>query len=564
MAYIVSNEFRNKEYSGVSEFKGRVVIGNNEVPNDQISRIEIENPIFDSTSDNNNGIFYIGTFISQKVIIKFKNLDGLSIFSGQSVQLYISQYVNETQGWVEIPIGLYLIDDLEENYQETCEISCLDYAVKFKKNVDYSSCFVDDKATIDTILQEICTQCGVTLGSYPSVNGNIEIGQYDSTVSGKQWISYIAELKGCNAKIGRDGTLNLFPLKRTSTVSINALEGQSWKLGEKYEISKVLYSNGLLEFSAGSDTYNTLFIRQDNPFILEQSAIDNIYDEVDGFVCYSLEARNFGDISLDAWDIIDYIVGENTYPTYNSNKLVFEMTIMSDTNVQISSKQQEVTTNYIGGNDKTQIKKLRTSINTLDNTLTIAVEDIDSSLEEYNGRIATIEATSDTITQSVSSIRTLTNEQYEELSGSIDTLQTTTNDEIDAINDKFSEYATADDLNTIQNNVTQITTSTYSKLQIDTMLTDGTVKKLQTTSMTADENGLTFEKTNAKTKTNINESGTSILDENNNPILRAVYDDTIHNTIVETYRHQVNEYFIMGQHSRFENYGDGTGCFYIE
>ncbi len=564
MAYIVSNDFRNKEYSGVSEFKGRVVIGNNEVPNDQISRIEIENPIFDSTSDNNNGIFYIGTFISQKVTIKFKNLDGLSIFSGQSVQLYISQYVNETEGWVEVPIGLYLIDDLEENYQETCEISCLDYAVKFKKNVDYSTCFVDDKATIDTILQEICTQCGVTLGSYPTVNGNIEIGQYDSTVSGKQWISYIAELKGCNAKIGRDGTLNLFPLKRTSTVSINALEGQSWKLGEKYEISKVLYSNGLLEFTAGSDTYNTLFIRQDNPFILEQSAIDNIYDEVDGFVCYSLEARNFGDISLDAWDIIDYIVGENTYPTYNSNKLVFEMTIMSDTNVQISSKQQEVTTNYIGGNDKTQIKKLRTSINTLDNTLTIAVEDIDSSLEDYNGRIATIEATSDTLTQSVSSIRTLTNEQYEELSGQFDTLQTTTNDEIDAINDKFSEYATTDDLNTIEHNVTQITTSTYSKLQIDTMLTDGTVKKLQTTSMTADENGLTFEKTNAPTKTNINQSGLAILDSNDNPILRAVYDNNLENTIVETYRHQVNEYFIMGQHSRFENYGDGTGCFYID
>lgn len=563
MAYIVSNDFRNKEYSGVSEFKGRLVIGDDEVPNDQISRIEIENPIFDSSSSDNNGIFYLGTFISQKVTIKFKNLDNLDIFSGQDVELYISQYVNETEGWVEIPIGLYQIDDLGENYQETCEISCLDYAIKFKKNVDYSSCFVDDKATIDTILQEICTQCDVTLGSYPFVNGNIEIGQYDSTISGKQWISYIAELKGCNAKIGRDGTLNLIPLKRASTVSINALEGQSWKLGEKYEISKVLFSNGVQEYSSGNITYNTLYLRQDNPFILSQEIVDNIYDEVEGFICYSLEARNFGDISLDAWDIIDYEVGEDTYPTYNNNKLTFEMTIMSDTSVQISSKQQEVTTNYIGGNDKTQIKKLRTTVNALENTITLQVEDIDSTIDNINGRISTIEQSNESITASVTSIRTLTNEQYEELSSNLDNLQTSTSEEIDSINNKFSDYATTTDLTTIQNSVTQITTDTYSKVQIDTMLTDGTVKKLQTTSMTADENGLTFEKTNAKTKTNINESGTSILDENDNPILRAVYDDTIHNTIVETYRHQVNEYFIMGQHSRFEDYEDGTGCFYI-
>lgn len=563
MAYIVSNDFRNKEYSGVSEFRGRLVIGDDVVPNDQISKIEIENPIFDSSSSDNNGIFYLGTFISQKVTIKFKNLDNLDIFSGQDVELYISQYVNETEGWVEIPIGVYQIDDLEENYQETCEISCLDYAVKFKKNVDYSTCFVDGSATIDTILQEICTQCGVTLGTYPSINGDIETGQYDSTISGKQWISYIAELKGCNAKIDREGTLNLIPLKRASTVSINALEGQSWKLGEKYEISKVLFSNGVQEYSSGDTTYNTLYLRQDNPFILNQEVVDNIYDEVEGFVCYSLEARNFGDISLDAWDIIDYEVGEDTYPTYNNNKLTFEMTIMSDTNVQISSKQQEVTTNYIGGNDKTQIKKLRTTVNALENTITLQVEDIDSTIDNINGRISSIEQSNESITASVSSIRTLTNEQYEELSSNLDNLQTSTNEEINNINSKFSDYATTTDLATIENSVTQITTDTYSKVQIDTMMTDGTVKKLQTTALVADENGLTVDQTNAPTKSNLNPYGLSILDRSDNPVLRAVYDDTIHNTIVETYRHQVNEYFIMGQHSRFEDYEDGTGCFYI-
>ena len=58
---------------------------------------------------------------------------------------------------VNVPIGKFVIDDLSENYQETCEITCLDYAVKMKPNIDYSPCFVEGKATIDTIFEYICT-----------------------------------------------------------------------------------------------------------------------------------------------------------------------------------------------------------------------------------------------------------------------------------------------------------------------------------------------------------------------------------------------------------------------
>ena len=712
--YAVSSAFRNKQYSGESEFKARLVIGETEIPNDQIARIEIDNPIFDSTSENNNGIFYIGTFISQKVTIKFKNLDGLDLHSGDNVELYISQYVNDE--WVEIPMGLYLIDDLAENYHETCEISCLDYAVKFKNGIDYSPCFVDDKATVDTILQYICTTCGVTLGSYPSINGNIETGQYDSTVSGKQWISYIAELKGCNAKIGRDGVLNLIPLCQEPAVSINALESESWKLGEKYEISKVRFDNGLNAFTKGDETENTLYIRQDNPFVLNQETVDNIYDslfredgsevevwyeftrsvvsgteylivnentvdaksinsdlsnpqiqfdvaptdnvwiftesgsgytirnkvtnkylgyetnssgvptslgvhdeptvwtwnssngrlsvavtglmagtyyiryynnswsinrstgsnaslylakfEVEGggqlpTIIYSLETRNYGDISLDAWDIINYTLGDKSYPTYNNNKLTFEMSIMSDTKTQISSKQQEETTNYIGGNTSTQVRKLKTTVNALDNKITLEAEQIDTSLTAQEGRISSLEINTNSISSSVSSLQTLSQEQYEQLSDDLDNYKTLTDDELGEINSKFDDYATKSDLVTIETSVNTITTDTYTKTEINSFLVDGSVKKLQTTSMTADENGLTFAKTNAKTTSNINESGLSIMDENGNPILRAIYDDDIKNTIVETYRHQVQEYFIMGSHSRFEDYEDGTGVFYI-
>ena len=560
--YVVSDAFRNKQYSGESQFKGRLVIGNVTVPNEQLSKITIDNPIFDSSSSENNGVFYVGTFISQKVTVKFKNLNGIVVHSGDNASLYISQYVGNQ--WVEIPMGVYLVDDLAENYQETCEIDLLDYSVKFRNNVDYSSCFVDNKATIDDILQEVCDQCGVTLGTYPSVNGSIETSQFDSTVSGKQWISYIAELKGSNAKIGRDGVLNLIPLKQISRVSINALESASWKLGEKYEISKVLFSNGVMDYSKGDTTKNTLFIRADNPFIYDQETIDNIYDEVEGFVCYSLQTRNYGDISLDAWDYLTYTLGNETYYTYNNNKLTFEMSIMSDTNTQISSKQQEVTTNYIGGNEKNQVKKLRTTVNALDNKIDIEVEDINTSMTSQEGRISNLEISTNSIATNVSSLQTLTTDQYNTLNSNLNDYKILTNDELGQINSKFNDYATKNDLLSIERSISTITTDTYTKTEVNTLLVDGSVKKLQTTSATLDENGMTYAKTNAPTSSNINERGLTIVDSSNNPVLRAVYDDTIKNSIVDTYRHQVHEYFIMGSHSRFEDYEDGTGCFYID
>ena len=270
MAYIVSNDFKEKLYSGECDYRATLIINGNTIPNEQIASISISSPIVDDT----NEMFYVGTFISQKITIKFNNLDGLSLESGQNVSLSIGQYVNNA--WVDVPIGLFIVDDLGENYQKTCEITCMDYGVKFKPNIDYSPCFVDGKATIDTILQYICTQFGVTLGDYPTINGDVEIGTYDSTISGKQWISYIAEIKGCNAKIDREGRLTLQPLKQASNQVKDATQNASFELGEKYNVSKVTYTDAIRNYTYGDDSGNTLFIRQDNPFVSDD-VVKNIY-----------------------------------------------------------------------------------------------------------------------------------------------------------------------------------------------------------------------------------------------------------------------------------------------
>lgn len=357
MAYNVTKRFREIVYSGGAIYKCSLKINNKLVSNRQIAKITISNPIIDTTSD----YFYVGSYIAQKLTIKFKNLDNLDIKSNNDVSLDISLNVDGKE--VNVPIGKFLIDDLSENYYESCEITCLDYSVKAKNNIDYSPCFVDGKAKIDTIFEYICNFFGITFDpNYPKTNGDIEVGIYDSTVSGKRYISYIAELKGCNAKHGRDGILYLIPLKQTSNVSINALKSKSWKLGEKFQISGVSYDDGARPFKAGDTTNNTLFIRSDNPFVKDQTTIDNIYNVVKDTIIWNLKTENYGDISLDPWDNISYQLGEETYNTLMNVNLTYEMNISSTNEIKLPTKQQEQTTNVVGGDVQSRLLRVGRTI----------------------------------------------------------------------------------------------------------------------------------------------------------------------------------------------------------
>ena len=380
----VSNKFREQAYSGEALYLCNLSINNVAIPIEQIASIKIDSPIIDNSTET----FYIGSFISQTIKIKFRNLDGLDIQSGYEVSLEIGQniYDEQTQETTleNVPIGVYLIDELAENYQETCEITCMDFAVKFKPNIDYSPCFTNGTATTNTIINYICDYFGIEIGTDITQlpNGNVVVGTYDNSISGKQWLSYLAEIKGCNLKMSRDGKLLFLPFKKTTPdITINALESAKWELGEKFEISQVIYFDAVRNFTFGEGTENTLYIRQDNPFITDETVVENIYNNVNGMVVYSLKTKNYGDISLDAWDLIQFNLGydENnnliSYQTYNNNMITYEMNIVSEINAQIPTKQQQVTTNVIGGDETTKIRMIKTLLDYVNAQVTLQAEE---------------------------------------------------------------------------------------------------------------------------------------------------------------------------------------------
>lgn len=539
MAYIVKDsngnditeEFRAKSYSGSSQYKAKLTIGGDLVPNSQISKIVISSPII----NKNDKVFTLGSFISQKLTIKFRNLDNLYIKSGVEVKLEIGQYIDSVQDYVYVPIGIYHIDELGANYHQTCEITCLDKATFFKDAIDYSPCFVDGKATVDTILQYICTQCGVELGEYPTTNGDIETSMYDSSVSGKRWISYIAEIKGCNAKIDRDGKLVLKELKYkdNADATINLLKCKSMVVGEQYILSKVTYFDAKRNFSkpnTGTD-YNTLIIRQDNPFVKDQTTIDNIYDVVKGFRINSTTIENYGDITLDCWDYIEYNLGNQGegFYTLNNNTITYEMTIMSKVETKIPTELQQVTTN-VKDNPISERRIVKTQVDLLEGTV-------------------------ETLTTKTSELDVTINQNKQDIIGMLE------------------NYAPASDVLVLEENVKTLQTDTYKKTEVNKILKgqfyDENGNKIvseivQTTSGTFDENGMLYEKTNAPTNTRINEIGVKVNNAaNDTELLFAGYDEGTKQTVVRSDNMEVKHFFVLQGKSRLEDYSDGTGVFWV-
>lgn len=104
------------------------------------------------------------------------------------------------------------------------------------------------------------------------------------------------------------------------------------------------------------------------------------------------------------------------------------------------------------------------------------------------------------------------------------------------------------------------------QIAISNRLNEGVSKVKTETGYTFDKDGLTIEKTNAKTKSTLNETGLNIKDatgSNEESLLFAGYDNETGETVVKSKNMTVEKYLTVGKYSRIEDYEKGTGVFWI-
>ena len=407
MAQNVSNRYREIVYSDEKVYKCNLSINSNPISPTDIQQIKIERPIIDI----NNQSFYIGTFISDKLEIKFKNTLPNPINSGDIVTLSISLNVDGSDESVNC--GTFIIDELGENYYKNNTITCFDNSIKFEPavNTPISQIFTYDQSTetysitLENLLIWLCSHYNVTLGTYPNVNKDKIVGTWDSTLSGKQYISWIAELMGGNAKINRNGELCIYSLNREPIYSVDGKRFKTFELGEKFSLNTIKFDDGIRPYTAtNGQSGNTLYIRNNNMFVSNQQDIDNIFNSIGGLVIYSIKFETFGDLSLDAYDIITVEMGENEYNTFYSNNITYAISVMANVSTQIPTKQQELTTNVIRADEILSRRRIYSEFDQQNARITLASEKVDGQDE----KIAKITNDYETIMAELSNITDIT------------------------------------------------------------------------------------------------------------------------------------------------------------
>jgi hypothetical protein len=158
-------------------------------------------------------------------------------------------------------------------------------------------------------------------------------------------------------------------------------------------------------------------------------------------------------------------------------------------------------------------------------SLDLTVKNVEASVENANERISSIEMTTDSIGLSVQNVET-----------SLDSA----NESIATLSSRVDAVITAEDV----------------RIEIQNELSKGVDEVTTTTGFTFNGDGLTVSKSGSEMTTQITEDGMTVSRDSNIVL-------TANNEGVQATNLHAVTYLIIGTNSRFEDYGNRTGCFWI-
>jgi len=248
-------------------------------------------------------------------------------------------------------------------------------------------------ATLRQIFEDICTQAGVEHKVYSFDGETKEVGIYDNTITATKYISYIAEQCGCTPTIDREGNLIFINWKELYVWRIPlSIVSDDYKLGEPFEIERVVYESGVIKYESSSDeTLCTLYLDAANPYITEQSQVINIFNKLNGFRIDTIITQNMlGNPAIDAYDIIEVYDDEDAnetviFRTLANSNYIFDgkHTQSFDTQIGVEERTENVSKN----SEATFKKWATTNIDNANAQLTLQA----GQINDADGRLTQVE-----------------------------------------------------------------------------------------------------------------------------------------------------------------------------
>ncbi len=148
--YQTSNNYKELVYADSTIHLLNIYIEDEKVNPDHILDFKVSHTLF------SNDEFKLGSVTAKTIEMKIYKDSLPNIYNN----FYIETGINEEV----VPIGYFILDEIEKNDDDTVTIKAIDYIVKFEFNYDGSN--LDYPATMIEILTDICLKSGVELRFY--------------------------------------------------------------------------------------------------------------------------------------------------------------------------------------------------------------------------------------------------------------------------------------------------------------------------------------------------------------------------------------------------------------
>ena len=436
-----------------------------------------------------------------------------------------------------------LVDSFEKNKYEVT-LDAKDYMINANVAYDASPLMAETgKTTLEAILDDICQKIGVSNGVSSFLGSDMEVSWYNNQYSARNYLEFIAEINASYMYISPDNTLMMELVKKEAQHSIAFDEISDYKIGHQHKISRVVWDDTNNKWEFGDNSGETYYINTSNVYVISEEIVEGIYNLIAGFEYYNAHIDDCPLDNIKPGDIVEFGDSETSYITI----------------AQFASALTYSGGYWLGGLELETNSEEQQETQLIDNEKII--KHLQTTVDRNNNQIIQVVTETKDLSNRVSKNETDINNNQQEIIGKLDGLAT---------EEQLIELET-----TMQ---TKLNANELEIQNIKTTIDEDGVKKVVTTSGTFDENGLTMEKTGAKTKSTLNEDGLDIKDAqgSGNDLLYAGYVDEEKaadnenlrkyegQTIVYSENLVVDYYFTIGKHSRMEDYEDGTGIFYIE
>lgn len=491
--------------------------------------------------------------IMKQVEITVKNANEIK---DKDINFQYGLFINNKFEYIDL--GNYFIKDIEDSKKkDEITVTGYDRMLRFMKTFKQSELQLTYPCKMLKLVQKMCEVCGVELYSTDFYNADLDVEEDFFTaqeLTYRDVLEKVAQATLTTAFI-EDNKLNLYKVSNDAIEKIDKSYLTDLTIKEKFGPANALVlgrgdvEDNIEETDEKSIEQNgRCEIRFDENEFIEfqrEKVIKGMFEQIKGLEYYSFEASDVGVMWLKPCACIE--LGDKEDSLYKSYYLKANITINTGISSDIEAEIPETTDTEYKVTTKEEKKTLK--VERLAKKNEGKIQDLVEETSENSEKITKHELDINGITNTVSTNTTDINNNYQEI-----------------IN-KLGDKAQKDDVISLENKVETIQNDTEYAIKVSEDIQTNGVSKVKTeTGYTFDNDGLKIEKTNAKTKSKLNESGLEINDatgSSEESLLFAGYDEKTGETIVKSKNMTVEKYLTVGTYSRIEDYEEGTGVFWI-